>query len=663
MDSQRTHNISLTAMPVAASLLLVLGALLSFPLEVVSDELRNAGPWGLSGPAHMIGAGSVVVAGSDYGLYCSEDFGRTWKPVSFLRDGDTRDPVRVGKTLDLAQKSVNGDALALVRTSYGNYLLEIGASCSEAVQRFDFRYQEVKSLWTTDALILVERADDKILLSRDGGGSFDEITIDSGVEGFVSFHIMYAPQDPSIIAIIEPLNLPYPSVQVFYRSIDGGATWTPFDAGVELTSIDSAYVNPADGAFFLVATTQSYKTRIFRSSDFGASWEDLGESQRVDGLWSHCGETVYLGRKYSSDGGRTWRELPKNSAHAWGLVRAPVVQNPGNQSELLGASGTGVLLSTDSGGAWTESGAGIDELSIASSGVSQGSRKVLVGTQYGAFLGTIPGTKSRSNISWTRKSYGNATQVAAQDRGSRSLMAIAGFDLTAAPEQLPVAELLVSNDNGLHFDNLTLPQLTPAWDRIWEWKALAVTKNGTVFAVTRGGDNKILLLWKKAAGDFGMKKINAEIGQLVAFDRKALALVSSGKKAEILEIGDTGRIRRRSRVSGCVHQFLRVSRDRSRIFLTGLCVRYSTDSARTWKTLKSPFSGSDPNSSIEVDPDRTGNFLFYSFFSIEPRVKTEGAKKKIRLSFPAGSEASIYSAFMQNGRVYADSSGGLLTWP
>jgi photosystem II stability/assembly factor-like uncharacterized protein len=110
----------------------------------------------------------------------------------------------------------------------------------------------------------------------------------------------------------------------FFRSLDGGATWSPNMAGPELpgvtiTRLESSPVN-ADVLFVSVANFGN--SHVFRSNDGGATWRDVDRGRLPD-VPHHAiaippdePKTVYVcndaGVHVSHDLGGAWRSLKRN---------------------------------------------------------------------------------------------------------------------------------------------------------------------------------------------------------------------------------------------------------------------------------------------------------------------------------------------------------------
>jgi photosystem II stability/assembly factor-like uncharacterized protein len=110
----------------------------------------------------------------------------------------------------------------------------------------------------------------------------------------------------------------------FFRSLDGGATWSPNMAGAELPSVTITRLETSPvNADVLFATAANFgNSHVFRSDDGGANWHDVDRGRLPD-VPHHAvvvspdePRTVYVssdaGIHVSRDLGGTWNSLKRN---------------------------------------------------------------------------------------------------------------------------------------------------------------------------------------------------------------------------------------------------------------------------------------------------------------------------------------------------------------
>lgn len=110
----------------------------------------------------------------------------------------------------------------------------------------------------------------------------------------------------------------------FFRSLDGGATWSPNMAGPELpgVTITRLETSPTDGDLLFATLANFGNSHVFRSEDGGAHWRDVDRGRLPD-VPHHAvvvspddPGTVFVandaGVYVSRDLGGTWRSLRRN---------------------------------------------------------------------------------------------------------------------------------------------------------------------------------------------------------------------------------------------------------------------------------------------------------------------------------------------------------------
>lgn len=194
--------------------------------------------------------------------------------------------------------------------------------------------------------LLVATNDGGMIESRDGGTTWG----DAGTRGFTARAPRPAAFDP-----LDPSRI-YAGAFTgsgFFRSTDGGATWTRRDFGPATIHTTGVTVDPADRAVY-VSTLQS-----------GGVWKsaDLGETfQRVDGQVAGGALLNLNGRGIAAD--------------------------PGRAGVVFHAGTTGVWRTLDAGATWTRVST-VSSLSVAVDPTD--SRNVYVGTQSAGVLKSIDG--------------------------------------------------------------------------------------------------------------------------------------------------------------------------------------------------------------------------------------------------------------------------------
>ncbi|GJM10357.1 MAG: hypothetical protein DHS20C11_26330 [Lysobacteraceae bacterium] len=152
------------------------------------------------------------------------------------------------------------------------------------------------------------------------------------------------------------------STSGLYISHDDGDSWTASHNGIRARAFDDLQVSPADDSWFTQSIT------LFRSSDRGANWVDIGEQlNRVNGTYAVSLSSANPGKMYaansfnpitSADTGQTWSDRP---APGFGLTIRSWTDPSDDQTVIMADFGSGSLSltlaglyrSTDGGLSWT----------------------------------------------------------------------------------------------------------------------------------------------------------------------------------------------------------------------------------------------------------------------------------------------------------------------
>jgi uncharacterized protein (TIGR03437 family) len=229
---------------------------------------------------------------------------------------------------------------------------------------------------------------------------------------------------------------------VFFKSIDGGLTWSSRRFGSPAAYVISVAVDPLSPNIVYAGTQNE---GVFKSTDYGDTWSSAGsglsgaityltpDPTKSGRLFASTATAFYL----SEDGGKSWTNVsnmpawtvtvdPKGSStvyatartqgvfrsldggHTWqginaGLTNltmgrsAPVIIDPTNRLRLyVGSEGGGVFKSLDGGDHWFAVNSGLDQLTVDGLAMDPGNPAVLYACGPNGVYKAVTGAESQS---------------------------------------------------------------------------------------------------------------------------------------------------------------------------------------------------------------------------------------------------------------------------
>lgn len=229
-----------------------------------------------------------------------------------------------------------------------------------------------------------------IFKSQDGGASWSEAN-----DGLFDPFTLIEPLDVAALSI-DPSTpqaiLAGTRFSEIFRSLDGGASWTPrtfggFGLGLETTAFAR---DPRDAQRVFAATSLG----LMLSVDGGGSWSFFGDA----GISFFClaidpaaPQTMWAGNLFgfgiarSTDGGQTWSSAVGNlpliefAGDTFAPAVRAVVVDPAGSAVTIATQELGIFRSTDGGTTWIAQNAGLGELDIQSLAFLPGSDTLLAG--------------------------------------------------------------------------------------------------------------------------------------------------------------------------------------------------------------------------------------------------------------------------------------------
>lgn len=284
---------------------------------------------------------SIVYAATFNGLFRSADGGQTW---TFARGflGEIVSDVAVASA-----------APQKVFVSFG----ELHASVDRGQTWFERHSSGSFAVATNaDGTVVYSATIDGIRRSSNGGATFALAGI--GLPSAFSVEtIVLDPTNPDTLwAALQSHGV--------YKSIDGGAHWTPANTGLATSAVYSLIVDPTNPSILYAGGNGT----LFKSTNGGTSWSPLATGQpstvyRSLAISRSMPSTVIAGTDRgilkSTNGGSSWSG-PK-------LVDASIVAiNPLNPNVILAIADESVFRSTDGGTTYTLTGRGLTAQSVRS---------------------------------------------------------------------------------------------------------------------------------------------------------------------------------------------------------------------------------------------------------------------------------------------------------
>lgn len=204
----------------------------------------------------------------------------------------------------------------------------------------------------------------------------------------------------------------------FFKSVDGGKTWTESDEGFpheQKIAIHDVVVDPQDTSVIYLATTKHESEKgvgVYKSTDGGTSWRQVsrgltGEGLSVNTLQVQPQNTSQLviatfgGLYTSADGGLTWQKTS-------GSRSFDVEYVSDEPSTVYASTDDGVLVSADFGTTWKPFGFGLPQGKGQGIGVDKTGTVVYAAVENkGLFVARLTDIPAQDQVSeWGQNPYG-----------------------------------------------------------------------------------------------------------------------------------------------------------------------------------------------------------------------------------------------------------------
>jgi photosystem II stability/assembly factor-like uncharacterized protein len=160
--------------------------------------------------------------------------------------------------------------------------------------------------------------DSGVMKSIDGGGSWTPINAGLGTKSVTALAI--DSQSPQIL---------YAAAGTLFKSTDGGMSWNPAGLSVSVSQVATDPQNP--GTVYAVRTPPAINGGIWKSIDGGTSWQDLSSAlpalPYTIALDPKNSATIYAPTDFgvikSADGGQSWTVLTSATGSTQFLIPSP----------------------------------------------------------------------------------------------------------------------------------------------------------------------------------------------------------------------------------------------------------------------------------------------------------------------------------------------------
>lgn len=358
--------------------------------EIVPPELFGDLRYRMVGPSrggrvtavagHRARPGTFYMGATGGGVWKTEDYGRTWRPVSdgYLATGSVGAIGVAESDPDIVYVSTGSDGLR------SNVI--VGKGVYRSIDGGDsWRYLGLGDTGNSGAVLVHPRNPDVayvaaigdpfapnpergVYRTRDGGNTWDKVLFISERTGVVDLE--FAPDDPETVyaAAWQAERKPWTIISGgeeggVFKSSDGGATWKRLTDGLPTGLVGKADLAVTAGdpdRVYVLIEAPDDEGGVYRSDDRGETWGRVTGFRPIrtrpfyyTNLHAHPSDPDVLwgmteGHWKSTDGGRTWgrEQTPHADNHDLWI-------NPDHPEIMIQSNDGGANVSRDGGRTWS----------------------------------------------------------------------------------------------------------------------------------------------------------------------------------------------------------------------------------------------------------------------------------------------------------------------
>ncbi|MCB0338618.1 MAG: hypothetical protein KDD53_03390 [Bdellovibrionales bacterium] len=286
-----------------------------------------------------------IAMGGANGLFCSTDQGDSWNSAPAGNDFGSVIAVVGGEDSETAY-FIGG--IRLYKTSDSCETFEELTFSDDSPSDFN------QSLAFAHETLLVAFRDGSITRSTDNGATLTSVIVGAGVTEVSS--IAASPTSDVFYALVTNNN----DKDVF-RSTDGGASWSDLGSGLSCNGCTEIAVNPSDANEIYASGNDV----VYRSADGGSSWTDVSPAGLAKSGITFDGNRTYVGSQYTEDSGSTWSDFNDDVTSSTKLTNL-FRKDPSDATVRYMISARGFAKSTDSGSSFTDSVEGLLGVTVTS---------------------------------------------------------------------------------------------------------------------------------------------------------------------------------------------------------------------------------------------------------------------------------------------------------